>query len=169
MISATLKKAPRVTAAVVVALIALAAAACGSAASSPTPSPTPTPGSGGGTAPSATAQITSNWQRFFAGSTPASQKIGLLEGGQHFAGPIKALAGTPIGKSVSAKVSSVKVVSSSKAIVTYTLSLGGKPVLKNAKGQAVLQNGVWKVGAGSFQGLLGLQQSGGPSSASPSP
>ncbi len=150
----------------VVAAVALVAAACGSSTSSNATS-TATPSSGGSPA-SAAAQISANWQRFFSGSTSAAQKIALLQGGQRFAKTITAQAASPIGQGIQAQVKSVKVVSPTKAIVTYSILIAGKPVLKNATGQAVLQNGAWKVGSGSFQGLLALEnQSGTGASTSP--
>lgn len=144
----------------VVAVVALVAAACGSStAAKTTPSPSATQ--------AAAAQVKSDWQRFFAGTTPAAQKIALLQNGQQFAKTIQAQAASPIGQGVQAQVTSVKILSPTKAAVTYTILIAGKPVLKNATGQAVLQNGSWKVGAASFQGLLALeQQSGGASGAS---
>ena len=41
---------------------------------------------------SATAQIKVNWEAFFSGTTPAAQKISLLQNGQEFASIINAQA-----------------------------------------------------------------------------
>ncbi len=53
------------------------------------------------------------------------------------------------------------------ATVNYSIVEGGQVALPNQTGQAVLQGGVWKVSAPSFQALLKLEQ--GQASGSPSP
>ena len=104
------------------------------------------------------AQIEQNWTAFFSGSTPADQKIGLLENGQRFAQVIKAQANSPLAKQSKAQVSSV-TVNGSRATVKYTITLAGKPALKNQSGTAVKQGGAWKVSDTSFCQLLALQGS----------
>jgi hypothetical protein len=104
------------------------------------------------------ATIKSDWQAFFSPKTPASKRVGLLQDGQSFASVIKAGEANPLAKSVAAKVSKVTLAPSGKsATVVYTVTLGGKPALSNEKGQAVLQNGTWKVGTSSFCALLKLE------------
>jgi hypothetical protein len=110
------------------------------------------------TTSTAQAKITADWVTFFAGSTPAARKIALLQDGKTFAKVIEAQASSPISKSVAAKVSKVTLTSSTKANVRYSLTLGGQPALTNVQGQAVLIGGTWKVGEGSFCGLLALEQ-----------
>jgi hypothetical protein len=95
-------------------------------------------------------QITANWTAFFKGTTPATKKTTLLQNGSQF-------AKTSTGRSVSVKVTKVKVTSSTSAKVTYTILLGGTPQLSGASGTAVLQNGKWKVSDASFCALLSLQ------------
>jgi hypothetical protein len=107
---------------------------------------------------SAKAKITADWEAFFSGSTGAKRKIALVQDGSSFAKVIKAQATSPIAKSVTAKVSRVVVGSKGTATVRYSLNLGGKPALTNQKGEAVLQDGTWKVGAQSFCSLLALEQ-----------
>jgi hypothetical protein len=130
----------------------LALAACGSNASG-TPTPTPTASA----ATSATAQITTNWQKFFAGATPAATKITLVQDGQVFAKVINAQAKSPLAQSTQAKVTSVKVISPTKATVRYSIVQGGATALPDQAGVAVLENGVWKVSAPSFAALLALE------------
>jgi hypothetical protein len=148
--------------AVVLGALAAVAAACGSSSASPTSSPTPT------TSPSvsATVAIKADWVKFFAGTTPAAEKIPLLENGQQFAQTIQAQAQSPLAKSTSAKVSSVKVTSPTAATVKYSILLGTQVALADQTGQAVLQNGVWKVSAASFQALLALEGAASPSPSS---
>jgi len=147
--------------------VLLLAAGCGSKSSpssSPAPSSSPTP-------VSTEAQIKANWETFFAAATPVAQRVGLLQDGQQFASVIQAQANSPLAQGSSAKVTAVKVVSTTKAKVTYSILLAGQVVLPDQKGEAVLEAAVWKVSAKSFSALLALEgQSGsGSPSASPTP
>jgi hypothetical protein len=147
------------------ALLAVFVAACGgssSTAASATPSLTPS----ASTSVSPTAAITSNWQMFFAGTTKAADKIALLQNGQQFSQTIQAQANSPLAQATQAKVTAVTLVSGTGADVTYSILQGGQVALPDQHGQAVLENGVWKVSAASFQALLQLEQ--GQSGASPS-
>jgi hypothetical protein len=124
-------------------------------------------GSGKGTtSPSATptaatvAQIRANWVAFFDGKTPAARKIQLLENGQKFATLIEAQASSPLAANTSARVQSVTLTSATTATVTYTILLSGKPALASQTGEAVLQDGVWRVSDASFCALLALQNGG---------
>ncbi len=152
--------------ALVASLVALPliVAACGSKSNAAT-TPSASPSASAST--SATAQITADWQKFFAGTTAAAAKQALLQSGAQFASVLKAQASSAIAKATTAKVSAVKVTSPTTATVTYSIVQGGQVVLPNQQGQAVLQGGVWKVSAPSFQALLKLEQ--GAGSASPSP
>jgi len=154
--------------AVVLVALPLAVAACGSKSNAAT-TPTPTPSvSAGGSATAAIAAITTDWQKFFAGTTPAAAKENLLQNASQFAAVIKAQASSAIAKATQAKVTKVTVTSPTSADVTYSIVEGGQVALPNQKGQAVLENGVWKVSAPSFQALLKLEQQGQTSpSASP--
>jgi hypothetical protein len=147
--------------AVFLGAVAAIAAACGSsnAATTSNPSTSSTP------SVSPASAIKSNWQKFFDGSTPAAQKIQLLQNGQQFAQTIQAQAQSPLAKSTAAKVTSVKLTSATTATVKYSILLAKQVALADQTGQAVLQNGVWKVSANSFQALLALE---GAASSSPS-
>ncbi len=152
-------------AALAACLLALpvAVAACGSkSTAAATPSATPSPAMNA----SPSAAITTAWQTFFAGTTPAATKITLLQNGQQFATVIQAQAGSPLAKATQAKVTAVSVTSPTTADVTYSIVQGGQVALPDQKGQAVLEGGVWKVSAPSFQALLKLEQ--GQAGASPS-
>ena len=109
--------------------------------------------------PSAQAQITTNWEAFFAGTTPASRKIALVQDGSSFAEVIRGQASSPMAKSVAAKVSKVTVAASkTTATVVYSVTIGGKAALANQEGEAVLQGKTWKVGVQSFCTLLAMEQ-----------
>ena len=111
-----------------------------------------------GASSDAVAAITANWVKFFDGSGAAADKIALLENGQQFAAQINAQASSALAKTVTAIVSSVTVDSATAATVKYSLALGGTVALPDQTGQAVLQDGVWKVSDASFQALLQLEQ-----------
>jgi hypothetical protein len=57
-------------------------------------------------------------------------------------------------------VSKVTLESPTQAKVIYTIFVSGTPALTNQTGVAVYQNGVWKVGAASFCGLLAVENAG---------
>ena len=148
--------------------LALAAtvAACSSSSSSSTSSSpatsapatsapaTSAPASSNGSA--AAAEITANWQKFFASSTPVEQKVTLLQNGSTFAGAITALYKLPIASGIGAKVTKVTVTSPTSATVVYDITSGGTPLLSGQTGTAVYQGGTWKVGDASLCSLIRL-------------
>jgi hypothetical protein len=143
--------------------VAVAAAACSSGG---TPSSTNTsparPASPSATSPasspaSGTAAIAANWTAFFNFKTPTDKRIALLQNGNQFASIIKGQAGQGLASTANAKVLSVSNVTASQATVKYNILLGTTPALTNQTGTAVLQDGTWKVGDGSFCGLLKLE------------
>lgn len=141
-------------------LVSVSVAACGSSSSSS--SKRPKPASAG---ESAQAQIRRNWASFFSPSTSASEKEALLQNGQQFASVITAATNNPLASQVSATVSEAKLSGPTTATVTYTVSLAGKPVLKNATGTAVKSGNSWLVGDVSFCELLKLEGASSPACA----
>ena len=135
------------------------AATSPSAASSPASAPVAT-GSSSGPASSgssgAVAEITANWEKFFASSTPAAQKDDLLQNGSKFTSAISAFAQLPLASGIGAKVTKVVLNSSTKATVTYNITSGGTSLLSGQSGTSVYQDGSWKVGDGSLCGLFKL-------------
>jgi len=81
-----------------------------------------------------------------------------------FSSVIKAQAGSSLASQASSKVTKVTVVSPDEAKVTYSILVAGQPALSNQAGLAVYQDGTWKVGVGSFCGLLALENGGKTSS-----
>ena len=112
-------------------------------------------------ADSAQEAITHAYETFFAGTTPAATKVSLLQNGSSYAGVIQLQASSPTAKGTSAKVLRVGEVTagSTTATVTYTVSVNGQPALSNQTGQAVSENGTWKVADSSFCALLALEGS----------
>jgi hypothetical protein len=138
------------------------AAPASSASSAPSAPASSAPASSSGATGSAAAvsQIKANWEAFFNGQTPAAKKIKLLENGQRFASVINAQAGSGLASSAGAKVTAVVVNSSTKATVSYDITLSGATALANQTGTAVYQDGIWKVGDVSFCQLLKLENAG---------
>jgi hypothetical protein len=105
---------------------------------------------------SAAAEITANWEKFFASSTPVAQKVTLLQNGSTFAGAITALYKLPIASGIGAKVTKVTVTSPTSATVVYDITSGGNPLLSGQTGTAVYEGGTWKVGDASLCSLIKL-------------
>jgi hypothetical protein len=158
-------KSNRQTAAILGACaVAAFLTACGSssppASSSSSPPSSPPAASPTTSSPatgSAEAQIKTNWQTFFAAATPVATRVKLLEDGSQFQSILKAQSGQGLAKTASAKVLNVGMVSSSQALVKYDILIAGATALADQDGDAVLQNGTWKVGVQSFCGLLKLE------------
>ncbi|MFD8081043.1 hypothetical protein ACFV4F_05020 [Kitasatospora sp. NPDC059722] len=132
------------------AAISSAVAGAGSAAS---------PGaSASGTAPAdpaaAKAEVTANWEKFFDPATPIADKARLLQNGDVLLPVLQGFSQDPRVGQVQAKVSDVTFTDATDATVTYALSLQGTVVEPSASGQAVLDNGTWKVGRATLCGLL---------------
>jgi hypothetical protein len=116
------------------------------------------------------ATIATNWAKFFDGSLPVADKAALLENGSQYSKELETQAASPLAKAATAQVTAVNVTSATAADVTYSLLVGGTPALMDQKGQAVLQDGTWKVSAASFQALLALESgAGGTATTVPAP
>nr|BFD94349.1 hypothetical protein KitaXyl93_57090 [Kitasatospora sp. Xyl93] len=178
-------RALRTAGALLALLLAGTATACssdgkssGPAATSPaattpaatSPVVTTAPATATGTAPAdpaaAKAEITTNWEKFFAPDTPITEKAKLLQGGDALLPVLQGFSQDPRVGQVQAKVGDVEFTDASDATVTYSLSLQGNVVEPSATGQSVLDNGTWKVSRSTLCGLL--TQAGG-ATASPIP
>jgi hypothetical protein len=111
-------------------------------------------GSGTGTSTGAAALIKGNWEKFFAPSTPESDRAKLLENGDKFATAIHDFASSPLAQGVSAKVTAVSAITATGATVTYDIEAAGQAMASNQSGKSVYQDGTWKVGDASFCSLL---------------
>jgi hypothetical protein len=154
--------------------LALLLAACGGSSTTtttlaPTTSTAPPPTSGASTTTSAAsssstaalsgdeATIAANFVKFFDGTLPVADKVGLLENGDQYTAELEAQAASPLAKAATVSVSAVTITSPTTADVTYSILVGGVPALPNQPGKAILQDGVWKVSADTFLALLALQ------------
>ncbi|WP_245552456.1 hypothetical protein [Nocardia aobensis] len=107
--------------------------------------------------PATTKAVTDAYVLFFDAKQPADKRAAAVEKGDVFAPVLAAQAGNPQAQGTSATVSKVTTVDADHADVTYTLLMGGNPVLPDQAGQAVQENGQWKVAATTFCALLKLQ------------
>ncbi|MFE7559354.1 hypothetical protein [Kitasatospora sp. NPDC057500] len=116
---------------------------------------TASPGATGPADPAAaTTAITDNWQKFFDPGTPIPEKASLLQNGDVLLPVLEGFTQDPRVGQVKARVTDVAFTSPTEATVTYELSLEGNVVEPAATGQAVLDNGVWKVSRSTLCALL---------------
>ena len=109
---------------------------------------------GGGGNP-AVAQIKSAYTSFFSTKSSVDAHVALLEDGQKFKPVIKNFFSNPLASGVSATVSKVTLQGDDKAVVTYSVKVGGF-ALNNQTGSAVRQGGKWKVADSTICGLVAL-------------
>ncbi|WP_058853751.1 hypothetical protein [Nocardia jinanensis] len=115
--------------------------------------------------PETEKEITDAFVTFFNGTAPAATRAGLVEKGDAFAPMLEGMAADPRASGTSVTVSAVELVDDKTADVTYTLLLGGNPVLPDQSGQALKEGDKWKVAAMTFCALLAVQGSGEPNPA----
>lgn len=115
--------------------------------------------------PETEKEITDAFVTFFNGTAPAATRAGLVEKGDAFKPMLEGMAADPRASGTSVTVSAVRLVDNKTADVTYTLLLGGNPVLPDQSGQALEEGGTWKVAAMTFCSLLAVQGSGEPNPA----
>ena len=102
----------------------------------------------------AKAEITSTWEAFFKGGSPAEARIVLLEDGEKFRAVVTGMAMSPEAADLGSKVTDVGL-NGSKAAVTYNLlGKGGAVLVPGLTGEAVLAEGKWRVTQKSFCNLL---------------
>ena len=106
------------------------------------------------------AAITANWERFFLPTTSIADRVALLENGATLQQALEQRAKDPLQQQASATVKTVELTAPDRATVTYDVSLNGTVALPDAQGTAVLQDGMWKVGAESFCALIVLGATG---------
>lgn len=151
---------------IAVAVVAgLALAACSSSGggdkndSTPPSSPPSSPSSSTSSSfdrTAAQAEIKKNWEAFFSKSTPVAKKIDYIEHGDQLEAAVQQFGSDPRTRQASAKVTDVFASSPTSATVKYQVLLNGKVALPSAVGDAVYEDGVWKVSDKTLCGLLGL-------------
>lgn len=147
-----------------VALTATAVLGCGDSgddAAAATSAPAATSSAAPAAAsPEAEKEISEAFVTFFDGKAAPATRAGLVEKGDEFKPFLEGMAADPRAQGTSVTVSAVQVVDDKTADVTYTLLLGGNPVLPDQSGQAVKEGDTWKVAAMTFCALLAVQGSG---------
>jgi hypothetical protein len=101
--------------------------------------------------------VTDTYDRFFSTSIPVSEKPALLENGQAFTQALNDRADSVVAKKSRVTVSDVASTGPNSADVTFTVSFGGLPMLRNRKGGAIRTDGTWKVTQATFCSLLQMQ------------
>jgi hypothetical protein len=104
----------------------------------------------------AKAEITKNWELFLKSGTPRATAVKLLENGDSLGAALKKATqeDEATGGERSATVKTITFTSPTKANVTYELHAAGQVL--NSAGEAVLQDGVWKVSEATFCTLVVL-------------
>lgn len=105
-------------------------------------------------------EITDAYVTFFNGTSPVDVRVGLVENGDTFRPALEGMAADPRASATTVTVAAVEGVDETNANVTYTLLMGGTPVMPDQGGQAVNQDGTWKVAAATFCALLSVQGGG---------
>lgn len=108
--------------------------------------------------PAAEDDIAATYVRFMDATQTVADRAGLLENGQQYTKELEALGASLQGGTVALSLSSVTVTAPTAAEVHYSVFVGEQPAFTEQVGKAVLQNGVWKVGADSFLAMLALLQ-----------
>jgi hypothetical protein len=109
---------------------------------------------------SAESVIAAHWMAFFNPRTSVARRISLPQDGEQFAAVIRSQASSSLAPHASARVTSVTLVSATRAKVVYTLLEDSKPARANQLGVAVYQDGTWKVGVAIFCSLLAMENGG---------
>jgi hypothetical protein len=107
--------------------------------------------------PADIAAIRAAYRKFLDPKIPVAQKTGLIQDGPAFLDAMQAESKNPAASTVSIQLTSVRVTSADRADVVFTLLVGGSPLLTGQKGNAVRENGTWRVAGATFCGLLAAQ------------
>ena len=124
--------------------LGLIAAACGSGGSSQSPA-------------QAKAEIKANWEKFFDPSQPVSEKPILIQNGSAMQQILQTSATNPLAKNIKTVVTDVTLSGNDQAIVTYNIlnaQTNDTLLPPGSKGQAIKQDGKWKVSQATFCGLI---------------
>lgn len=113
--------------------------------------------------PATVEAIETTYATFFDSTKTPEERAAKVQQSEAFLPVLQAQAANPQSAGLGVEVSKIELVDESNAAVTYTLVMGGNPVLADQAGEAVKENGEWLVAATTFCTLMALQ--GGTSSA----
>ncbi|MFI6587689.1 hypothetical protein [Embleya sp. NPDC050493] len=102
------------------------------------------PPAGGTTLTGEEKKVADNWDKLFDNATPLADRKAVLENSAQVGTLVETLANDPLAKQVTSKTTAVKI-SGEKAAVSFDILLAGTPALPGQTGQAVKQDGTWKV------------------------
>ncbi|WP_420750090.1 hypothetical protein [Rhodococcus sp. O3] len=112
--------------------------------------------------PATTEAVTNAYVTFFNGATPPAERAALVENGDVFLPTLEAMTSNPQAMATTATVEGVTLSDPENADVKWTLLMNGAPVLPDQSGNAIQQDGTWKVSATTFCTLLAIQGGGAP-------
>jgi hypothetical protein len=153
---------PQVAVRTVVAVAAITLGllcACSSSGSTGRSAGASTPAPSGKTAaahPATTKAIAKAYASFFDSKASPEATERYLQHGAELASAVTAQAHNPQASGLSARVTEVTLLSRDSAAVRFELLSGGKPLLTDTPGNAVREDGRWKVAAKTFCGLVQL-------------
>ena len=104
-----------------------------------------------------THAVTAAYEAFFSYQSTAQQSEDALQAGSQFAAVLAQQGQQSYAQKSSATVASVSMIAPDTAKVSFSVLVGGQPLLPGATGFAVRIGGSWKVAAVTFCGLLKLQ------------
>ena len=113
-------------------------------------------GGGGSSKPAfdeaaAQAQVKANWEKFWSPAGTTAEHTALLENGSAYAKAIEAQLKNPLARSAKTTVTKVAIdPSHTTATVTYNIAISGANVITGGEGQAIFQDGTWKVSKNTF-------------------
>ncbi|MER6449954.1 hypothetical protein [Streptomyces venezuelae] len=101
-------------------------------------------------------QIEKNWTAFFDPKTPTDEKAELLQHGDLLKVLLDGFSAGAEAAKASAAVTGVTFTSPTEAAVTYDLKVGDETVMSAGKGNAVFEDGTWKVSLKTLCALVDL-------------
>jgi hypothetical protein len=130
----------------------------GTSSSGPSPVATVATAAAGTPADAATkAAVINAFKAFFDYQSTLAQSQGALQQGSLFTAALNEQGAQSYAQKSAATVSSVKLISPNTAKVIFSVLVSGQPLLPDAPGFAVRENGTWKVAATTFCSLLTLE------------
>lgn len=109
-----------------------------------------------------TQEVTEAYVVFFTGTTPPAERAALVENGDTFLPLLEGMTADPQATATAATVEGVTSTGDDAAAVQWTLMMNGAPVLPDQSGEAIREDGQWKVSAVTFCTLLAIQGDGSP-------
>ncbi|HLS75501.1 MAG TPA: hypothetical protein VK083_01770 [Nocardia sp.] len=107
--------------------------------------------------PATIEAIETTYATFFDSTRTPEERAAKVQQSEAFLPVLQAQAANPQSTGLGVEISEIELIDDSNAAVTYTLVMGGNPVLADQAGEAVEENGEWLVAATTFCTLMALQ------------